>query len=199
MEGGSSDQPATNPQTIALNVLSPSTEEVPNRLTFTDIPITTTIKALKERIQDAVPARPPLPRQRLIYQGKVLALEQATLKDVFGQEAVSPMNCNTLMSSKQATDRQVRTSLIAPRPLTLAECSQSFVVGTSKCELYTTSEHSSTLDSFVGPTNQCLPPWWTITATEPARSYSEPPSRCRSDASWLQSTSTPFRRAATQS
>lgn len=89
MEGSSSAQPVLNSQTIVLNVLSPSTEEVPNKLTFTEIPVSTTIRALKERIRDAVPARPLLPRQRLIYQGKVLASDAASLEDVFGQETAS--------------------------------------------------------------------------------------------------------------
>lgn len=89
MEGSSSDRSTPKVQTIVLNVLSPSTEEVPKKLTFADIPISTTVRALKERIQTTVPARPPLLRQRLIYQGKVLASEETSLKDVFGQEAVS--------------------------------------------------------------------------------------------------------------
>lgn len=88
MEGNPSNQPVPNSQTIVLNVLSPSTDEVPNKLTFTGIPITTTVRALKERIQNAVPARPSLPRQRLIYQGRVLASEETSLKDVFGEDAV---------------------------------------------------------------------------------------------------------------
>ncbi|KAL8918586.1 MAG: hypothetical protein Q9172_005357 [Xanthocarpia lactea] len=87
MERSSSDHATPKPQTIVLNVLSPSTEEVPKKLTFSDIPISTTVRALKERIQNTVPARPPLLRQRLIYQGKVLASDEITLKDVFGQEA----------------------------------------------------------------------------------------------------------------
>ncbi|KAI4130551.1 MAG: hypothetical protein LQ338_001699 [Usnochroma carphineum] len=101
MEGSSSEQPPPKPQTIVLNVLSPSTEEVPNKLTFTDIPITTTVGALKERIQNAVPARPPPPRQRLIYHGRVLASHETTLKDVFGQEAIDklePLSLHLVLS-----------------------------------------------------------------------------------------------------
>lgn len=89
MEGSSSDRSMPKAPTIILNVLSPSTEEVPKKLTFADIPISTTIRALKEKIQTTVPAQPPLLRQRLIYQGKVLASDETSLKDVFGQEAVS--------------------------------------------------------------------------------------------------------------
>ena len=89
MERSSSDHVTPKAQTIILNVLSPSTEEVPKKLTFSDIPILTTVRALKERIQNTVPARPPPLRQRLIYQGKVLASDETSLEDVFGQEAVS--------------------------------------------------------------------------------------------------------------
>lgn len=88
MEGSSSDSSTPNVQTIVLNVLSPSTDEVPRKLTFPDLPISTTVRALKERIQRTVPARPALLRQRLIYQGKVLASEETSLEDIFGQEAV---------------------------------------------------------------------------------------------------------------
>ncbi|KAI4118570.1 MAG: hypothetical protein LQ345_001407 [Seirophora villosa] len=99
MEGSSSAQPVPNAQTIVLNVLSPSTEEVPNKLTFTEIPVSTTIRALKERIRDAVPARPLLPRQRLIYQGKVLASDAASLEDVFGQETATDIRQQWIPSS----------------------------------------------------------------------------------------------------
>ncbi|KAL8838991.1 MAG: hypothetical protein Q9170_001921 [Blastenia crenularia] len=101
MGGNSSDQPPPTEQTIVLNVLSPSTEEIPNKLTFPEIPIATTVKALKERIQDAVPARPALPRQRLIYQGKVLASDEASLKSIFGQEAINkaePLSLHLVLS-----------------------------------------------------------------------------------------------------
>lgn len=91
MNGSSADHAGSRDQTIALNILSPSTDEIPNKLSFSDIPISTTVRALKERIHNAVPARPLPLRQRLIYQGKVLASDEASLKDIFGQEAVSAL------------------------------------------------------------------------------------------------------------
>ncbi|KAL8675577.1 MAG: hypothetical protein Q9168_000089 [Polycauliona sp. 1 TL-2023] len=102
MEGSSSDRSTPKAQTIVLHVLSPSIEEIPRKLTFADLPISTTVRALKEKIQATVPARPVLSRQRLIYQGKVLASEDSTLKDIFGQEAVN---------------QSIRTTLSTPRPL----------------------------------------------------------------------------------
>ncbi|KAL8692166.1 MAG: hypothetical protein Q9224_004015 [Gallowayella concinna] len=88
MDGSPSETTTPKAQTIVLNILSPSTEEVPKKLTFSDIPISTTVHLLKERIQDTVAARPALHRQRLIYQGKVLASNETSLKDIFGQEAI---------------------------------------------------------------------------------------------------------------
>ncbi|KAL9020115.1 MAG: hypothetical protein Q9185_002645 [Variospora sp. 1 TL-2023] len=113
MEGSSSAPPVPYPGTIVLNVLSPSTEEVPNKLTFTEIPISTTIRALKERIRDAVPARPFLARQRLIYQGKVLASDTVSLEDVFGQETVR--QSHPCVALQHLTVNQIKTS----EPLTL--------------------------------------------------------------------------------
>lgn len=88
-EGDSSAQasaklPMSNAQTILLHVLSPSVD----KLTFPDVPVSTTVGELKTKICDAVPTRPPPNRQRLIYGGKALVQETATLRDVFSQEKV---------------------------------------------------------------------------------------------------------------
>ncbi|KAL8995198.1 MAG: hypothetical protein Q9169_005031 [Polycauliona sp. 2 TL-2023] len=107
MEGTSSDRSMPKAQTIVLNVLSPSTEEIPRKLTFADLPISTTVRALKERIQTTVPAKPALPRQRLIYQGKVLASEESTLKDIFGLEAINrsePLSLHLVLSPAPRSD-----------------------------------------------------------------------------------------------
>ncbi|KAL8715515.1 MAG: hypothetical protein Q9220_000851 [cf. Caloplaca sp. 1 TL-2023] len=101
MEGSSPDHPASKAQTINLNVLSPSTEEIPQKLIFSDIAISTTVRVLKERIQNTVSSRPSLPRQRLIYQGKVLASDEASLKDIFGQDAIDrlePLSLHLVLS-----------------------------------------------------------------------------------------------------
>lgn len=81
------------PTTVALKlkILSPSAELADLRnsgLQFEDLPISTTIGQLKERIRDAVPTRPSNERQRLIYLGRVLARETDTLRDVFGATVV---------------------------------------------------------------------------------------------------------------
>ncbi|MCJ1379612.1 hypothetical protein MMC17_002714 [Xylographa soralifera] len=72
---------------IFLNILSPSSE-VPQKLTYPDIPTSTTIRELKQRIQNDVETRPGPERQRLIYRGRALVQEEKTLEDIFGHAAV---------------------------------------------------------------------------------------------------------------
>ncbi|KAL9005564.1 MAG: hypothetical protein Q9188_001656 [Gyalolechia gomerana] len=118
MEASSSDQPAPRQQTIVLNVVSPSREEIPNKLTFSAISVDTSVRALKERIQEAVPARPAVTRQRLIYQGKVLTSDEASLKDVFGQEAVNrsePLSLHLVLSPLPPNVRQQWTPSLPPQ------------------------------------------------------------------------------------
>ncbi|MCJ1427815.1 hypothetical protein MMC29_005721 [Sticta canariensis] len=99
-EGGSSAQassksPISKPRTILLHVLSPSVE-VPNKLTFADVPISTTVGELKTKICDAVPTRPSPDRQRLIYGGKALVQETALLKDIFSPEQIDQSDAISL-------------------------------------------------------------------------------------------------------
>ena len=74
-------------QHITLNILSPSTE-VPNKITFKDCAASTTVAELKAKICHAVPTKPAPERQRLIYRGRPLIQDTATLRDVLTQEAV---------------------------------------------------------------------------------------------------------------
>ncbi|KAL8789960.1 MAG: hypothetical protein Q9213_000846 [Squamulea squamosa] len=117
MEESSSDRSTPKAQTIVLNILSPSTEEVPRRLTFSDIPTSTTVRELKERIRNTVPAQPALLRQRLIYQGKVLASDEISLKDAFSQEAINreePLSLHLVLSPHPAS--HAPTSSISSTP-----------------------------------------------------------------------------------
>ena len=84
---GRLDQESSTPQTLLVYVVSPSTE-VTNKLTFPEVPTTTTISAMKRRIQDAVATRPTPERQRLIYRGMALVQQDLTLGKLFGVEAV---------------------------------------------------------------------------------------------------------------
>ncbi|MCJ1353357.1 MAG: hypothetical protein MMC33_003343 [Icmadophila ericetorum] len=114
---------------ITLYVLSPSTE-VPNRLTFPDTPVSTTIGELKQKIQEIVATKPAPERQRLIYRARPLVQDSATLEDVFGREAIAnsdalslhlvlpPPNAPNLDSSNHAPPRQTHAThpLIPQRP-----------------------------------------------------------------------------------
>ena len=88
-DASASQHEDSNPQTVLVHIVSPSTE-VPDRLTFSKIPLTTTISELKKRIHDAVPTKPTPERQRLIYRGRALGQQDLTLAALFGNEAVSP-------------------------------------------------------------------------------------------------------------
>lgn len=71
---------------INLVILSPSQEV--DKLTFSGIPIATSIGELRERISAAVATHPAPGRQRLIYRGHALIDVERTLKDIFTQELV---------------------------------------------------------------------------------------------------------------
>ncbi|KAI9701064.1 MAG: hypothetical protein M1836_001733 [Candelina mexicana] len=85
----------TDTRMISVNILSPSSE-INSPLSFPSLPITTTVAELKHRIQDAVATRPTLERQRLIYRGKMLGSGSATMKDVFGPEALDDSAAKSL-------------------------------------------------------------------------------------------------------
>ncbi|KAL8813820.1 MAG: hypothetical protein Q9223_006920, partial [Gallowayella weberi] len=119
MEGSPSETITPKAPTIVLNILSPSTEEVPKKLTFSDIPISTTVRMLKERIQNTVAAQPPLHRQRLIYQGKVLASNETSLKDIFGQEAINrsePLSLHLVLSPPPTSQNPASSVSSTPNP-----------------------------------------------------------------------------------
>lgn len=85
--GGNAAATSSTDRKIFLNVISPSVE-APQKLTYPDIPTSTTIIELKRRIQNDVETRPSPERQRIIYRGRALVQEDKTLEDVFGHEAV---------------------------------------------------------------------------------------------------------------
>ncbi|KAF1914552.1 hypothetical protein BDU57DRAFT_297531 [Ampelomyces quisqualis] len=78
---------AAEASTINLKILSPSAE-VEGGVSFADLPTTTTVQELRSRIHDAVPSKPGPERMRLIYRGRVVANEAATLGAVFGADNI---------------------------------------------------------------------------------------------------------------
>lgn len=75
------------PLLVNIHFVSPS-EGVPNDLDFEGLPATTTVGQLKAKIHDVLPMHPAHDEQRIIYHGRLLASESATLLDVFGEEKV---------------------------------------------------------------------------------------------------------------
>ncbi|KAF2277186.1 uncharacterized protein EI97DRAFT_466705 [Westerdykella ornata] len=80
---------------INLKVLSPSTE-VQGDIHLPDLPISLTLKELRDRIQNEIPSRPATERMRLIYRGRALSRETDTLSDVLGLDNVRTSKDHTL-------------------------------------------------------------------------------------------------------
>lgn len=73
--------------TITLQVISPSVA-VPRPLSFADLPANTSVRQLKERIRNAIDAKPSDQAQRLIHRGRLLARDDDTMLAIFGEDAV---------------------------------------------------------------------------------------------------------------
>lgn len=76
-----------NPLAVTISIVSPSVS-VNAPLSFPNLPASTTIAQLKERIRDSLDSKPSNEQQRLIHQGKLLIRENETLLDVFGEQKV---------------------------------------------------------------------------------------------------------------
>jgi DUF2407 ubiquitin-like domain len=77
----------TSSEAFTLRVVSPSVG-VPGPLSFPQLSTRTTVKQLKEKIRESLPMRPSDDRQRLIHRGRLLAREDETMSDIFGQDTV---------------------------------------------------------------------------------------------------------------
>jgi len=78
---------STSFETFPLQVVSPSVG-VTGPLSFPQLPYGTTVKQLKEKIRESLPMRPSDDHQRLIHRGHLLAKENETMLEIFGQERV---------------------------------------------------------------------------------------------------------------
>lgn len=70
-----------------LRVVSPSVG-VSGPLSFPQLSTGTTVKQLKEKIRESLSMRPSDEHQRLIHRGRLLAREDETMLDIFGQDMV---------------------------------------------------------------------------------------------------------------
>ncbi|CAD0111840.1 unnamed protein product [Aureobasidium uvarum] len=75
-------------RTLSLRILSPSAE-VGDGLDMADVPIDTTIAALKAMLTDLIPSNPQPDRMRLIHFGRFLADDNETLAHLFGEAVIT--------------------------------------------------------------------------------------------------------------
>lgn len=114
---------AQDNDTLNLRILSPS-PEVEGGVTLRDLPQATTVRELRQRIQDAAPSRPATDRMRLIYRGRVVANDSDTLDHIFGTDAVSPKQSPSLPPTG-ADKNQIRESKDQSLHLVLRELPNS--------------------------------------------------------------------------
>ncbi|CRL29639.1 Ubiquitin supergroup [Penicillium camemberti] len=96
MATGSSSQPmleGDTPSTITLHILCQSLPP-PSRFTLENVPLSSTIAQLKSRIEQSFPNNPQASHQRLIYRGKPLTVDDATLRAVVSsmEEGIDSMH-----------------------------------------------------------------------------------------------------------
>lgn len=102
MASGASTSPPEDPVprpsdqlVVNLQVVSPSVG-VNRPLLFPDLPATTTIKRLKDKIRQTLPLRPADENQRLIHRGRALLRESDSLLDIFGSDALRTLDRQTI-------------------------------------------------------------------------------------------------------
>lgn len=72
---------------FTLQVVSPS-PGVAGPMSFPQLSSGITVKQLKEKIREFLPMRPANDQQRLIHRGRLLARDDETMLEIFGQETV---------------------------------------------------------------------------------------------------------------
>jgi hypothetical protein len=82
-----SEEPSS-PRSLIVHVLCPSVP-APNRFTFDNLSLNTTVADLKARLSRSIPSQPAVDSQRLFYLGKPLLDDCATLQSLFGPLNVS--------------------------------------------------------------------------------------------------------------
>ncbi|KXJ93255.1 hypothetical protein Micbo1qcDRAFT_194490 [Microdochium bolleyi] len=122
-DGPAPSSAAPTAYSLELHILSPSAG-VPQPLLLRGIPASTTIRQLKERLRNGLDAKPADNAQRLIHRGRLLARDEETLLDVFGEDAIRSAERQTLhLVLREAPDAQATpptqhaTSNIAPGPV----------------------------------------------------------------------------------
>ncbi|KAI8625192.1 hypothetical protein F5Y19DRAFT_489865 [Xylariaceae sp. FL1651] len=91
----SSASTAAEPGLFTLQILSPSLG-VPQPLLLENLPVSTTVRQLKERIRSTISTKPRHDAQRLIHRGRLLARDPETMLELFGEEALRSADRQTL-------------------------------------------------------------------------------------------------------
>ena len=86
----------SNPRKIVLHVLCPTLAS-PNRFTFHDFTLSSTVASLKTRLSESIPSQPTPAIQKLIYCGKPISNDGLTLQSV-----LEPVEVNILVQCDSA-------------------------------------------------------------------------------------------------
>ncbi|KAJ5615083.1 hypothetical protein N7537_000197 [Penicillium hordei] len=126
MATGSSSQPmleGDTPSTITLHILCQSLPP-PSRFTLENVPLSSTIAQLKSRIEQSFPNNPQASHQRLIYRGKPLTVNDATLRAVVSsmEEGIDSMH---LVLPPEATHTEAPSTSQMPQHSPLGDSAQA--------------------------------------------------------------------------
>ena len=94
------DPVPTDQLLLNLTIVSPSTQHVSRPLVYQNLPASTTVRQLKDKIRETLPLQPAPENQRLIYRGHPLHRDSDSLLEVFGVETVSLSRGTNLQVTK---------------------------------------------------------------------------------------------------
>ncbi|TIA68552.1 hypothetical protein D6C76_08137 [Aureobasidium pullulans] len=102
-------------RTLSLRILSPAVE-LGDGMDMADVPIDTTIGALKLKLMELLPSHPTPDRMRLIHFGRLLANENDTLAHLFGEAALTQTTPFTLHLVVRAPPTPMETAATRQPP-----------------------------------------------------------------------------------
>ncbi|KAL2833941.1 hypothetical protein BJY01DRAFT_90024 [Aspergillus pseudoustus] len=91
----------SSPRSLVLHVLCPSIP-APNRFTFDNLSLNTTVADLKARLSRSIQSQPSADSQRLFYLGKPLLDDAVTLQSLFGPLNGSEFSMHLVLPPSQA-------------------------------------------------------------------------------------------------
>ncbi|KEQ93303.1 hypothetical protein AUEXF2481DRAFT_6837 [Aureobasidium subglaciale EXF-2481] len=100
---------AQSTRTLSLRILSPSAG-LGDSLDMANVPLSTTIGMLKQLLMEKLPSNPTPDRMRLIHFGRLLANENETLGQLFGEAALTQTTPFTLHLVVRAPPTPIETA-----------------------------------------------------------------------------------------